>query len=266
MINDEIFNIGLVSIIMPSYNCENIIKKSIDSVLKQTYKNWELIIVDDCSTDNTESVIKEYASKHSNIYFFKLEHNSGAAEARNKAISESKGEYIAFLDSDDSWYTEKLEKQIKFMKNNSIDFCATGYELVSEDGTSLNRALIPPAKTNYNQFIMYSCPIGNLTAIYNRGKLGKIFVPNIKKRNDFALWLQVLKKTEFCYGMSDILAKYTIGRQGSLSKNKLKLLKYHWYLYRNIENHNILRSSIEVLMWAVVKVFGLGRKSKRIIK
>lgn len=254
----------LVSIIMPSYNCEEIIKKSIDSVLNQTYSNWELIIVDDCSTDKTETTVLEYIKKSNKIKFYKLKKNSGAAIARNKAIELSKGKYIAFLDSDDCWKQNKLSLQISFMKENNIYFSSTGYELYDENGNSLKKAIIPPKKVNYNKFVFLSCPVGNLTVIYNAEKLGKIYAPNIRKRNDFALWLQILKKTEYCYGMSEILANYTVGRSGSLSKNKFKLMKYHWILYREIEKHSVIKSIIEVISWGIVKLTGIGRKTIRL--
>lgn len=248
----------LVSIIMPAYNTGEYIKKSINSVIDQTYKNWELLVIDDCSTDNTEEVIKSFNDER--IIYLKNKENSGIAVSRNNGIKEAKGRWIAFLDSDDSWKENKLEKQIRFMINNGYEFTSTAYELIDENGIKLNKLIIPPKKIGYTKFVLLSCPIGNLTAIYDTKRIGKIYVPIIKKRNDFALWLQVLKETGFCYSMEENLAEYTMGRTGSVSKNKVGLMKYHWKLYRHIEGHGVIRSSFEVMSWVFVKVTGIGRK------
>lgn len=249
----------LVSIVMPTYNCASFIEESVKSVLVQSYKNWELIIVDDCSKDNTKEILAPYLTKYPNIHYTCLLKNSGPAVARSEAIRQAKGDYIAFLDSDDLWLPNKLSKQISFMKQKGIAFCATGYEIISESGKSKNFALIPPEKTNYDKMLRLSCPVGNLTIIYDRRIVGEQQVPFIKKRNDFALWLKVLHKTPVCYGMQEILAKYRL-RSQSVSRNKLKLLPYHWYLYRHIENLSMLTSVWYILCWAWVKGTGIGIK------
>ena len=184
----------LVSIIMPTYNCAKFIAQSIDSVLAQIYKNWELIIVDDCSTDNTQEILAPYLQKYKNIHYTRLKKNGGPAAARTEALKQAKGDYIAFLDSDDLWTPNKLALQIDFMKENKIAFSATGYEVMTEDGISKNIALIPPGKTDYKKMLRLSDPIGNLTVVYDRRIAGIQTVPAIKKRNDFALWLQILHK------------------------------------------------------------------------
>ena len=250
----------LVSIIMPTYNCGLFICESIDSVLKQTVTDWELLIIDDCSTDNTKEVLKPYLEKYANIHYECLPENGGPAVARTEGLKKASGTYIAFLDSDDCWDPEKLEKQIRFMEDNHADFSCTAYRQMNEDGELLGVTLFPPEKTDYRHCILYSNPIGNLTVMYNQDHLGKFEVPPIRKRNDFALWLQILKKTDYCYGMQDVLATYRSGRTGSVSTNKLKQAKYHWQLYHDIEKHNIFRSAFEVCCWAVVKVLGLGAR------
>lgn len=254
----------LVSIIMPTYNCGKFISESIDSVIGQTITEWELLIVDDCSTDNTAEIVKEYADKYANIKYQCLEENSGPAVARTRAIKFAKGKYIAFLDSDDLWYPNKLQKQIEFMEKNKIYFSATAYERMDENGNSLHTVMIPPKKTDYKKCIRLSNPIGNLTVMYNQEKLGKFEVPMIQKRNDFALWLRILSKTDFCYGMDEVLGKYRLGRTGSVSQNKLKQMKYHWKLYHDIEQHSLFRSLYEVLCWAFVKGTGIGLKKRKI--
>lgn len=257
-------NRPLVSVIMPTYNCGKYISMSIDSVLNQTIKDLELIIVDDCSNDNTSEVVNRYLKRYPNIRYTILDKNSGPAVARSLAIEKARGKYIAFLDSDDLWLTNKLEKQIMFMENNNYLFSATGYTWISEDGKDLHTAFIPPLKTDYKKMIRLSNPVGNLTVMYNQEVLGKFEVPNIKKRNDFALWLQILKKVDYCYGLDEVLGLYRIGRNNSVSSNKLKQAKYHWLLYHKIENHNIFKSVCELLCWAFVKGTGIGIDKRKI--
>lgn len=247
----------LVSIIMPTYNCAPFIEESIQSVLAQDYAAWELIIVDDCSKDNTREVVAPYLAKYPNIHYSCLNKNSGPAAARSAALKQVKGDYVAFLDSDDLWVPTKLSSQIAFMKKHQVPFSATGYELINEDGTTKGVALIPPAKTDYDKMLRLSCPVGNLTVMYDRRIIGDQQVPAIKKRNDFALWLQTLHKTAACYGMPEVLAKYRL-RSQSVSRNKLKLLPYHWHLYRHIEKLSVLQSVWYILCWAWIKGTGIG--------
>ena len=240
----------LVSIIMPTYNCGSFIKETIESVLNQTYKNWELIIVDDCSKDDTEKAVKTIKDKR--IKYHKLKTNSGAAVARTEAMKKAKGYYMAFLDSDDLWYPDKLEKQIKFMKDNNYDFTCTAYEQIDEKENLLNKIIKVKKKANYDR-ILLDCPVGNSTVMYNVEKLGKFEVPNIRKRNDDALWLQIIKKAKYIYGYDEVLMKYRI-RQNSISSNKLSLVKYHWILYRDIEHLSVIRSSFHICYWGIIKV------------
>lgn len=254
----------LVSVIMPTYNCGEYIGQSIQSVLSQTVTDWEIQIVDDCSTDHTAEVLRPYLEQYPSIHYHQLACNSGPAVARTEAIRRANGKYIAFLDSDDLWMPDKLEKQIVFMQMTGAKFSCTAYRLIDTDGNDLHTALVPPVKTNYQKCIRLSNPVGNLTAMYNQEALGKFTVPPIKKRNDFALWLQILKKTDFCYGMEDILGMYRLGRVGSVSHNKLAQAKYHWQLYHKIEDHSVVRSAFEVGCWAFVKGTGVGLNKRRI--
>ncbi|SDL41728.1 Glycosyltransferase involved in cell wall bisynthesis [Kandleria vitulina] len=253
----------LVSVVMPTYNCGKYISESIDSVIAQTITDWEIQIVDDCSTDNTLEVLKPYLEKYSNIHYYILPQNGGPAVARTEAIKRATGKYIAFLDSDDLWTPDKLEKQITFMEETGAKFCAAGYRWMNEDGKDLNTIILPPKKIDYNKMIRLSNPIGNLSVMYNQDELGKFEVPLIRKRNDFALWLKILKKTDYCYGMDEVLGIYRIGRPGSVSSNKLKLVKYHWQLYHEIEEHGVLRSVLEIGCWAFVKVTNIGVRKKK---
>lgn len=157
----------LVSVIMPTYNCGKYIAASINSVIAQTVMDWEIQIVDDCSTDNTNDVLKPYLAKHSNIYNYRLPQNDGPAVARTEAIKRATGKYCAFLDSDDLWTPDKLEKQIAFMERTGAKFSCTAYSQIDIDGQNLHTVMVPPKKTNYQKCLRLSNPIGNLTVIVN---------------------------------------------------------------------------------------------------
>ena len=257
-----VYKSPLVPVIIPTYNCAAYISASIDSVISQTITDWEIQIVDDCSTDNTREVLQLYLKKYANIYYYCLPRNEGPAVARTEAIKKASGKYIAFLDSDDLWLPNKLEKQIYFMEKMGAVFSCTAYDQIDAGGNPLHIAIYPPEQIDYKRCIRLSNPIGNLTAMYNQKELGKFAVPLIKKRNDFALWLQILKKTPYCYGLQEVLGTYRLGRKKSVSSNKLKHAKYHWQLYHEIEGHGRLRSLYELCCWAWVKGTkrGLTRK------
>ena len=233
-------NSNLISIITPLYNSERYIEETIKSLLSQTYKNWQMIIVDDCSDDNGIEIVKRYQEKDNRIKLIKLEKNGGGAVARNRAIEEAEGKYIAFLDSDDLWHPEKLEKQIKFMEENNYNFTFTKYQQMAENGEKLEKYIEVPQKLNYKQALLKN-PIGCLTVIYNAEKLGKIYMPLIRKRQDYALWLKILKQEVIAYGLNENLAYYRL-RSNSVSSNKIDLIKYQWKLYREREKLNILES------------------------
>ena len=253
----------LVSVIMPTYNCGKYIAQSVESVAAQTVTDWELLIVDDCSTDDTARVLKPYIERYPSIRYRRLEENLGPAGARNEALRAASGKYVAFLDSDDLWDADKLEKQIDFMRRTGALFSCTAYRLMDDSGADLHVEVVPPERTDYKKCVRLSNPIGNLTAMYDREALGDFEVPPIRKRNDFALWLRILKKTRWCYGMGEALGSYRSGRSGSVSSNKLSQMKYHWQLYHDIEGHNAVRSAYEIGCWAFVKGTGIGLKKRR---
>lgn len=242
----------LVSVITPTYNCAAFIGRTIESVQAQTYENWEMIIVDDRSKDNTREVVEKYMFSDKRIKYICLEKNSGAAVARTRAMKEAAGEYMAFLDSDDLWKPDKLEKQLEYMKKNKINFSCTAYEQIDEGGKSLGKIIKTVKRTSYNR-LLFDCPVGNSTVMYNVNAMGKFEVPNIRKRNDDALWLTMLKKEKYIYGMPDVLMEYRV-RQNSISSNKLSLIKYHWQLYRDIEHLSVPRSVFHVCWWGIIKV------------
>ncbi len=244
---------GLVSIITPSYNCAQFVRETIESVLVQTYQKWELIIVDDCSTDDSQKIIEDYVHRDPRIKLFILKQNSGAAVARTKAMQLANGRYMAFLDSDDLWLPNKLEKQLDFMNEYNHAFSCTAYEQIDEKGNSLNRIIHTKQKVDYNRLLL-DCPVGNSTVMYNAAMMGKFEVPNIRKRNDDALWLKMLKTEKYIWGMPDVLMRYRI-RSGSISVNKFSLIKYHWYLYREVEHLNVCRSAFHIGYWCFLKMF-----------
>ena len=246
---------GLVSIITPTYNCGRFIGETIESVQQQTYSNWEMIIVDDCSTDDTKSVVEKYLQQDKRIKYHCLAKNGGAAVARTKAMELATGQYMAFLDSDDLWMPDKLEKQLEFMQKNNYAFTSTSYQHMSEEGEMLPKVLHAIPKTDYNRLLL-DCPVGNSTVMYDVSKMGKFQVPNIRKRNDDALWLAMLKKENCIFGLSDILMKYRL-RNNSISRNKFSLLKYTWILYRNIEHLSIFTSVWHICWWGCIKLFRL---------
>jgi len=184
---------SLVSIITPSYNSSKFINDCVNSVFSQTYKNWEMIIVDDCSEDNSKEIISELSTKDKRINPIFLEKNVGAAEARNIAIRQSKGKYVAFLDSDDLWNPKKLEKQLYFMNKNEIVFSYTNYQLMSENGEDLSNFILAPEKMTYDSYLKNTI-IGCLTVIIDREKSGEFEMPNICSSHDMALWLLIMKR------------------------------------------------------------------------
>ena len=230
---------SLVSIITPSYRSEKFISQTIESVLAQTYENWEMLIVDDLSPDNSNKIIEEYAQKDDRIKLLKLEKNSGPAVARNRAIEEAKGRYIAFLDADDLWMPEKLEKQIAFMNKKKSALSYSSYYIISEDNGGLG-VFLTKEKVTYSDLLKTNS-IGCLTAIYDRKILGKVFMPDIIKKQDYGLWLKILKQIKKADGILEPLAYYRIV-ENSVSSNKIVGIKYIWKIFRDVEKLNIFQS------------------------
>lgn len=242
---------SLISIITPVYNSEKYLAANIASIQAQIYNNWEHILVDDCSSDGSEALIKSFQKKDPRIKYHRLETNSGAGIARNKAIELSKGDYIAFLDSDDQWHPEKLEKQLNFMQKNQYHFTFTDYEMMDEAGNTLSKQVRCKPLVTYNS-ALYKNPIGCLTVMYDVSFFGKKYMPPIRKRQDYALWLNLLKKTNG-YGLNESLASYRTGN-ASISANKLDLLKYEWKIYREVEGLSLLKSSFYLLSAIFLKL------------
>jgi len=230
----------LISIITPSYNASLFIEQTITSVRKQTYQNWEMIIVDDCSSDNTPDILERFNKEDDRIHVIYLTQNGGAAVARNKALQHAKGRYVAFLDSDDCWKPEKLQKQLSFMQTNKFAFTFTGYELVTNEGVLLNKQISAPEQISYNDMLKNTI-IGCLTVMIDRQLVGHIQMPNIRTRQDLATWLAILKKGINAYGLNENLAEYRTGNP-SISRNKWKAAKMNWFVYRKVEKLNVIRA------------------------
>lgn len=229
-----------VSIIMPSYNTAEFISKTIHSVLNQTYTDWELIIVDDCSKDNTDEVIAPFLADP-RIRYLKNEVNSGAALSRNRALREATGKWIAFLDSDDLWEPEKLEKQIAFMKENGYAFSYTDY-MIQLNGQWLPYVYTGPRVVNRRKMYDY-CYFSTITVMYDREVIGLVQIENLRKNNDYAMWLQAIEKSS-CYRLPECLSYY-IKHEGSISSgSKLKLIKWHYLLFKNGLHKNALTAAV----------------------
>lgn len=247
---------GLVSIITPNYNCAKFISETIRSVQAQTYQNWELIIIDDCSTDNTLEVVKPFLERDTRVRYICNPVNSGAAITRNRGLREARGRWIAFLDSDDLWMSEKLEKQIEFMLKNNHAFSYHEYVEISEEGNELG--VYVSGRKRVGKFGMYAfCWPGCLTVMYERERVGLLQIEDIKKNNDYAMWLKVIGVAD-CYLLKECLAKYRRGRVGSVSTHGYStMIRWHYKLWREAMSMNPFYS----LFWTCMNLgFGVLKK------
>lgn len=230
---------SLVSIITPVYNSQDYLEETILSVLNQTYSNWELLLIDDCSIDNSYEIIKKYLEKDERIKYLKNDKNSGPAITRNKGIEKAKGEYIAFLDSDDLWYENKLERQISFMQTNNIVISHGDYEMIDENGKYLKSVNTKIELDYFN--LLKENQIKTSFLILNHSKIKDIYFPNIS-HEDFACFLDILKK----YKVKSVKLKEKVGKYRvltkSLSGNKLKSAMWTWNIYRKYEKLNLFQS------------------------
>ena len=227
----------LISIITPTFNSEKYITETLKSVQNQTHTNWEMIIVDDCSNDSTVSIIASFAQLDSRIQLFQFEKNSGTGVTRNYALTKAKGDYIAFLDSDDLWKPAKLETQIDFLLKNKLPFTFSFYECMDEAGQSLNKRVEAPRNLSYRQ-LFFCNYVGNLTGIYEANYFGKMNIPLSRKRQDWMLWLTILKKIKTAKPIPESLAYYRI-RENSISASKVDLLKHNFAVYRTFHRYNL---------------------------
>lgn len=234
---------GLISIITPSYNCASFIGETIESIQAQTYINWELLITDDCSSDNSREVIQTYVDKDPRIKLLVLDKNSGAGIARNNSIKAAKGRYIAFCDSDDRWYPEKLEKQLQFMQDNNCTLSYSSYDVCDEDGEIIG--YVECLKELTKSKIIRDNGIGCLTAIYDSEKLGKHYMPSMRKRQDWCLWIDIIQSGGIAKGFQQPMALYR-NRANSISSNKTGMLKFNYEVY-----HTFLKKS-PLVAWLIL--------------
>ncbi len=244
---------GLVSIVTPMYNGAALVQETINSVLSQTYQDWEMIIVDDCSPDNGQgkNIVNRIIATDSRVKLISLPENKGSAGARNKGIENASGEYIAFLDADDLWSPTFLEKQLQFMADNNASIIFSSYKRISEDGQDeVFPPFIVPEKVNYKK-ILRSLPIFPSTAIMNAEKIGKHFFNESmgSLRDDYVYWLYLLKNhVDFAYGNQEVLASYRL-RQDSVTANKLRVIQPHWHVLRHVEKLSLIKSSYYLGWW-----------------
>lgn len=250
----------LVSIITPSYNTANFIGKTIESVLEQTYQNWEMIIVDDCSQDNTDEVVQQYLVDE-RIRYIKNKVNSGAALSRNRALKEARGRWIAFLDSDDLWSSNKLDKQVAFMAKNGYHFSYTNYEEIDSDGQPTGVNVTGPKSISKTGMFNYCWP-GCLTVMYDADYIGLVQIKDIKKNNDYAMWLKISQKAE-CWLLDETLAKYR-KRMGSISRHSIRtMIGWHYKLYHESEKMNSVMSLFNT---SRNLVFGFYKKKRYVVR
>ena len=238
---------ALVCIITPTFNSANFIAETIKSVQNQSYSNWEMILIDDGSIDNTEEIILSLIENDTRIQFYKLNQNSGPAVARNKGIEKATGTYMTFIDADDIWFPKFIETSIKTIQETGIPFVFSSYKRSNEMLEFVYSDFIVPPKVTYTD-ILKSNSISCLTAFLDIKSLGKKYMPLIRKRQDMGLWLQYLKGIPFAYGIQDTQAIYRI-RENSLSRKKSDLIKYQWQFYREVEKLTILQSTYYMLHW-----------------
>jgi teichuronic acid biosynthesis glycosyltransferase TuaG len=230
----------LISIIIPSYNSESYLEACINSVLNQTYNNWEMLIVDDGSTDSSRQIIQHFANSENRIKPLYLDSNIGAAAARNLALENSSASYIAFLDSDDLWLPTKLDVQLRFMQENNYDFTFSSYNIVSEHGKKIISKIIAPKKISYNQYLKNTI-IGCLTVMINKDKFKSVKMPCLRSSHDMALWLNLLRDGRYAYGLNHCLANYRLVKTSNTS-NKFKAIYDVWLVYRKHEGFSFLYS------------------------
>ncbi|KON86548.1 glycosyl transferase [Sporosarcina globispora] len=229
----------LISIITPSFNSSKYISSAIQSVKAQTFQNWEMIIIDDCSSDETLEKVKSEMKHESRIKVIQLQKNMGPAYARNIGITAAKGNYISFLDSDDIWLPQKLEKQLMFMKKKHIAFSYTNYRIMNGNGDISTEVINIPPKTTYNN-LLKNTAIGTLTVMLDIKEVGDVQMPLYRDcSEDFGLWLSILSKGIHAYGLNEELALYR-KCENSLSSNKLKSAQKTWNTYRKVEKINFL--------------------------
>lgn len=247
---------------MPAYNSEAYITEAIQSVINQVHQNWELLVIDDASTDSTKEIVKAFAAKDSRIQLLANATNSGTHHSRNKGIKAASGVYIAFLDADDLWKPEKLSKQLKVLSKPNVAACFSSYDLMDENGDLLHKKIQALPILHYEKLLKANY-VGNLTGIYNVDILGKIYCPQIAKRQDWALWLKVIDEGGPIEGLQESLAYYRL-RKNSISNNKFEMLKYNFKVYHQVLNFSFMKSIWKMLIFLREQFFIKSKQVKPI--
>ena len=254
-VKEQIKNNPKVSIILPMYNAVSTLKETVESVQAQTYTDWELVLVDDCSKDDTKAFAEGLAEEDSRIKVYQMEKNGGPGAATRLGFKYATGGIIAFIDADDLWVTGKLEKQIDFMSKNNYEFVCSDYLWVDKNGKSLDKIIKCKKVADYDT-ILKSCPIGSSTVLITTDQLKKVDIPTIRKNNDYALWLVLMRDGLKIYGMNEVLMKYRIIATSN-SFNKRKMIRYFWEVYRKQEGFSIVKSSALLLRYIFIKLVGI---------
>lgn len=231
----------LISIVMPVYNSSKYLEEAIRSIQAQTYGNWELWAVDDCSKDDSLAILRRLAEADSRIQVFPLEKNVGPAVARNTGIERCDGRYLSFMDSDDLWHADKLEKELDFIHKNAYSFVFTAYDIIDEDGRKVGKEVWVPDKIDYKEHL-YNNIIWTSTVMVDLDQIGKFQMPELRAGQDLATWLMLLKKVPYAYGLKECLASY---RQvsGSISHSLKRRLSRTWNVYRKVEHLSVIKSA-----------------------
>jgi len=245
------------SVIMPAYNACETISESIESVRAQTFEDWELLVIDDCSTDTTADVVRHLANLDDRIKYFRMKANSGGpSRPRNKGVSEAMGRFIAFLDSDDIWYPAKLSRQLSAMKQFGWHISCTGFDVFKTDKEIIGK-YVPPINAGYEQ-VLRENSLGCLSVVYDTQVLGKRLFP-FCGHEDYALWLKITREGNVCYGLQEALCAYRL-TPGSVSRNKLRVLRFFYQIYRRQEGFTPVRSAVLTLQYAI-RNFGKYRRA-----
>lgn len=243
-------NQGMVSIVTPMYNAEKFVRQTLDSVLEQTYSNWEMLVVDDGSKDNSQAIVTEYSQRDKRIKLIK-QANGGSAAARNHALRQIQGQYVCFLDSDDIWDKTFLEKQLQFMQQHRAVLVYASYRRINENNVEILKPFIVPPKVDYRG-LLKTCSISCLTALYDRSIVGEVYFNEALKslRDDFVFWLTILKRIDYAYGNPEVLAAYRVFST-STTGNKKKVIKPQFRVYHKVEKLGLVRSMYYFIHWAV---------------
>ena len=249
MMEEKQYVDGLVSVITPVHNAETVIGNTLESVFNQTYNKIEIVLVDDCSSDNSQNVIEEYQKKHPEIIYYRQPTNQGAGVARNKALELAKGQYVAFLDADDLWHPEKIERQIALLNEKDGAFSFTAIEMIDSNGNVVKKKRKVKEQINY-KFLLKNTMIATSTVVIDRKKIGDFRMPLRRGGQDYATWLMLLRDGTIAYGINDALGQYRVGNKNSLAGKKGKSIRQVWEIQTKQEGINRFKAFFNLICFA----------------